>query len=67
MLEHFQWTPEADSAVLSPEQHSNVREEIADLLLYLVRLADKLDIDLLVAATYKLRVNAVNIRSKGSR
>ena len=59
MLEQFQWTSEADSAVLTPEQHSNVREEIADLLLYLTRLADKLNIDLLAAATDKIRVNAV--------
>jgi len=59
LLEHFQWTPEAKSAVLTPEQHTKVREEIADVLLYLVRLADKLDIDLLAAATDKMRVNAV--------
>src|SRR5271166_1558146 len=56
LLEQFQWTPEADSAVLTPEQLSNVREEIADLLLYLTRLADKLNIDLLAAATDKIRV-----------
>jgi dCTP diphosphatase len=59
LLEHFQWIPEAESAILRPEQHTKVREEIADVLLYLVRLADKLDIDLLAAATDKLRVNAV--------
>src|SRR5271165_6474994 len=59
LLEHFQWTSEAESAVLTPEQHTKVREEIADVLLYLVRLADKLDIDLLAAATDKLRGNAV--------
>ncbi len=59
MLEHFQWTLEADSAGLTPEQHTKVREEIADVLLYLIRLADKLDIDLLAAATDKIRVNAV--------
>jgi dCTP diphosphatase len=58
LLEHFQWTPEADSAVLVPEQHSKVREEIADVLLYLIRLADKLDIDLLAAATDKIQLNA---------
>jgi len=58
LLEHFQWTPEADSAVLVPEQHTKVREEIADVLLYLIRLADKLDIDLLAAATDKIQLNA---------
>ena len=59
LLEHFQWTLESDSAVLTPEQHTKVGEEIADVLLYLIRLADKLDIDLLAAATDKIRVNAV--------
>lgn len=58
LLEHFQWTPETDSAVLAPNQHAKVREEIADVLLYLIRLADKLNIDLLAAATDKIRVNA---------
>jgi dCTP diphosphatase len=58
LLEHFQWTSEADSKVLTPHQHAKVREEIADVLLYLIRLADKLKIDLLAAATDKIQVNA---------
>ena len=35
-----------------------MREEIADVLLYLVRLADKLNVDLLDAAANKIAVNA---------
>jgi dCTP diphosphatase len=58
LLEHFQWTSDPDSAGLAPDRHSKVREEIADVLLYLVRLADKLNIDLLAAATEKIQVNA---------
>jgi len=58
LLEHFQWTPEADTAVLSTETHAKVREEIADVLLYLIRLADKLNINLLAAASDKIGVNA---------
>ena len=58
LLEHFQWTSDPDSADLAPDRHSKVREEIADVLLYLVRLADKLNIDLLAAATEKIQVNA---------
>jgi dCTP diphosphatase len=58
LLEHFQWTPEADSKVLTADQHAKVREEIADVLLYLIRLADKLNIDLLAAARDKIQVNA---------
>lgn len=58
LLEHFQWTLDADSTSLAPDRHAKVREEIADVLLYLVRLADKLNIDLLAAATEKLQINA---------
>ncbi len=58
LLEHFQWMPEADSARLSPEQHAKVREELADVLLYLVRLADRLEVDLLAAAGEKIDLNA---------
>jgi len=43
---------------LSPEQHEAVRQEIADVLIYLTRLADLLDIDLLDAAADKLAINA---------
>ncbi len=58
LLEHFQWMAEDDSARLSPELHAKVREEIADVLLYLVRLADRLDVDLLAAAGEKSDLNA---------
>jgi NTP pyrophosphatase (non-canonical NTP hydrolase) len=34
-----------------------VREELADVLLYLIRLADKLDVDLRVAAAEKIKIN----------
>jgi dCTP diphosphatase len=58
LLERFQWLPETESAALAPEQRSKVREEIADVLLYLIRLADKVNVDLLAAATDKIRLNA---------
>jgi NTP pyrophosphatase (non-canonical NTP hydrolase) len=58
LLEHFQWMTEAESTALSPEQHAMVREEAADVLLYLIRLADKLGIDLLGAASAKIEFNA---------
>jgi len=69
LLEHFQWTTEAESAVLTPNKQAKVREEIADVLLYLIRLADKLNIDLLPAATEKIQVNAAKypvVKSRGS-
>jgi dCTP diphosphatase len=58
LLEHFQWLSDAESAALAPERRVKVREELADVLLYLIRLADKLDIDLATAAADKLNVNA---------
>ena len=58
LLEHFQWISDTDSSSLAPDRRAKVREEIADVQLYLVRLADKLNIDLLAAATEKLQINA---------
>ena len=58
LLEHFQWTTEAQSAILPPDSAAKVEEEMADVLLYLVRLADKLDIDLVKAARRKMVLNA---------
>ena len=58
LLEPFQWLTAEQSQHLSAEQHAAVRHEIADVLIYLTRLADLLDIDLLDAATDKLALNA---------
>jgi dCTP diphosphatase len=58
LLEHFQWMPDQESAALPPGTRAKVREELADVLLYLIRLADKLDIDLVSAAVDKMAVNA---------
>jgi dCTP diphosphatase len=58
LLEPFQWLTAEQSHQLSAEQHEAVRQEIADVLIYLTRLADLLDIDLLDAAADKLAINA---------
>lgn len=58
LLEHFQWLTDEQSAALSPETRAGVSEELADVLLYLIRLADRLDLDLIACATEKLRRNA---------
>jgi NTP pyrophosphatase (non-canonical NTP hydrolase) len=58
LLEPFQWLTAKQSQQLSPEQHEAVRQEIADVLIYLTRLADLLEIDLLDAAADKLALNA---------
>src|SRR3954466_5843213 len=58
LLERFQWLTEDQSRNLSPAELARVREEMADVLNYLVRLADKLDVDLIQAARDKIVLNA---------
>lgn len=58
LLERFQWLTPAQSQSLDAEALGRVREEMADVLLYLVRLADRLDVDLLAAARDKMILNA---------
>jgi len=57
LLEHFQWLTDAESRALPPKSHEAVRLELADIFIYLVRLADKLGIDLLEAARGKMVLN----------
>lgn len=59
LMEHFQWLTEEQSAVLPTENKQAVSEELADILLYLIRLSDKLDVDLLAAALRKIDKNAL--------
>ena len=58
LLERFQWLTEDQSRSLPPAELQKVREEMADVLNYLVRLADKLDVNLLEAAREKIELNA---------
>jgi dCTP diphosphatase len=58
LLEHFQWLTPQQSAALLPEKRQEVELEMADVLIYLVRLADKLDVDLVQAARKKMQINA---------
>lgn len=57
LLELFQWLTEEQSSNLTPEQGKAVEEEMADVFLYLLRLADKLDLDLLTVAKEKMLIN----------
>jgi dCTP diphosphatase len=67
LLEHFQWVPDAESAASPPEKRAKVREELADVLLYVIRLADKLDVDLAVAAAEKIKINAAKYPTHKAR
>ena len=69
LLEHFQWLSNAESDALDTEQRREVELELADVLIYLVRLADRLGVDLLAAAQRKIAINAEKYpvdRAKGS-
>ena len=59
IMEHFQWLTPAEGEHLDAGARREVGHEIADVLLYLVRLADVLDIDMLAAAREKIRLNAI--------
>jgi len=50
LMEHFQWLTEEQSNHLPPDKLREVENELADILIYLTRLADRLNVDLLAAA-----------------
>ncbi len=57
LLEPFQWLNTGAPAELDDRKRLAVRQEMADVLIYLIRLADKLDVDLIAAAEEKLAHN----------
>jgi NTP pyrophosphatase (non-canonical NTP hydrolase) len=58
LLERFQWLTAEQSQNLAAQAKARVSEEIADVLIYLIRLSDKLDIDMVAAAHAKIERNA---------
>ena len=58
LLEHFQWLTEDQSRDLPQDTRVEVEREIADIQIYLIRLADKLGVDLLRAVEAKIEDNA---------
>ncbi|MGZ8155578.1 MAG: nucleotide pyrophosphohydrolase [Burkholderiales bacterium] len=69
LLEHFQWLTFDQAASLTPAVRDEVALEAADVLLFLLRLCDKLGIDLAAAAERKLAINALKYpvdQSRGS-
>ena len=67
LLEHFQWLTEDASKALSNDDLKKISEEMADVLLYLIRLADKLGINLLEAARAKIQLNAERYPAEKAR
>jgi NTP pyrophosphatase (non-canonical NTP hydrolase) len=69
LLEPFQWLTPEQSLNLPPAKREAVRQEMADVLIYLVSLANCLEVDLLKAAEDKLEINAAKYpvdKAKGS-
>jgi NTP pyrophosphatase (non-canonical NTP hydrolase) len=58
LLEHFQWLSDQESRTLPKEKLRRIKDEIADVFLYLIRLADVLNIQLIKAADTKINANA---------
>ncbi|MDR3481601.1 MAG: nucleotide pyrophosphohydrolase [Burkholderiaceae bacterium] len=59
LLENFQWLNEGSRSELSDARLTQVRHEMADVLVYLIRLADKLDVDLPQAVAEKMALNRI--------
>jgi NTP pyrophosphatase (non-canonical NTP hydrolase) len=57
LLEPFQWLASGDSQELGDAKLDGIRHEMADVLMYLIRLADKLDVDLFQAVLAKMDIN----------
>jgi dCTP diphosphatase len=67
LIEHFQWLTFEEAADLPSQTREEVALEAADVLLFLLRLCDKLGIDLGAAAERKLAINALKYPVDQSR
>jgi NTP pyrophosphatase (non-canonical NTP hydrolase) len=57
LIEHFQWVDGNKSHILADKTRQSVEEELADILIYLVRISDKLEIDLYNSVERKIAIN----------
>lgn len=68
LVEHFQWLTDEQSKRLPEDTLDEVSLEMADIMIYLIRLADKLDVDLIETVKRKMELNAIKYpveKSKG--
>jgi dCTP diphosphatase len=69
LVEQFQWDTPQESQQLSAEKREAVSHELADTFVYLLRIAEVLQIDLIQAANEKIALNALKYpveKAKGS-
>ncbi|MDA8419859.1 MAG: nucleotide pyrophosphohydrolase [Pseudomonadota bacterium] len=57
LVEHFQWLTEQQSRQLSTEKLGEVEQELADIFIYLIRISDRLEVNLVDAAWRKIEIN----------
>ncbi|MCK4951801.1 MAG: nucleotide pyrophosphohydrolase [Gammaproteobacteria bacterium] len=57
LIEHFQWLTEEQSHSLAQDKKDQVAMELADIFIYLIRIADKLGVDLVDSANKKILIN----------
>ncbi len=57
LVEHFQWLTPEQSKTINDEKLKDVGHEMADIFIYLLRMAEQLDIDLLAVTREKMAIN----------
>ena len=67
LLEHFQWMSQEESRNIQGDKKLEVADEVADVFLYLLRMCEQLDIDLIEAAHQKIDKNAIKYPVKFSK
>ncbi len=68
LVEIFQWlTPEQAEAIMSSNESEHVKEEMADIMIYLIRIADKLNVDLESAVDDKIIKNGIKHPTEASK
>ena len=58
LMEHFQWLTEEQSRQLPADKHKMVSHELADVFMYVLLLAKRMDIDLYRASEEKIAINS---------
>lgn len=57
LVEHFQWLTPEESKNVSGEKLKDISHEMADIFIYLLRMAEQLDVDLVTATREKMAIN----------
>ncbi|MEM8843809.1 MAG: nucleotide pyrophosphohydrolase [Pseudomonadota bacterium] len=57
LLEHFQWSTEDSSYQLDEKKKQLVSHEMADIFIFLLRICERLDVDLIAATKEKIAIN----------